>query len=541
MSTPADTPGTDRALARGAALITLATAASRITGFFRVLAVAAAMGTTFLASTYQTANTLPNMLFELVAAGVLTSIFVPTFVEHIVRDEPKEGWDAANAMASLAIAGLVALSLVLALFAPLLMRALTIAVRDPVVREQEIELGAQFLRLFSPQIVFYGLGMIMTGALHAHRRFGAPAVAPIFNNLVVIGVYLAYVAMRGSEPPSVVGISGSETLLLGAGTTAGVVAMTLCLVPHLRSLGWRPRWRWDRNHPAVRRATRLGVWALGYAGGYQAGLIVVLIFANRVAGGVAAYQWAYTFFYMPHALFAVPIFNVLFTALSEHAVRGEEAALSDRLRNGLKMLAFILFPVAAFLAAAAGPLTELTLQYGVMTPQGGRLVADVIRAFAIGLPTFSAFLVLTRAFYAIGDTKRPTLVNAVGVAVASAVGALLFLELPARWRVPGLAIGHSVGFAVAAVALFRMFEKRGHALGERTLWSSLIRSALIALVAFGVMVLVASGLPAASKSEALVNLLACSAVGAGAYLGGMKLFGSPELTRAALLVRDLRR
>jgi putative peptidoglycan lipid II flippase len=528
-------------LARGAAVITLATAVSRVTGFFRVLAVAAAMGTTFLASTYQTANTLPNMLFELVAAGVLTSVFVPTFVEHIVRDEQDEGWDAANAMASMALVGLVGLALILALGAPLLMRALTVAVENDALREQEIELGSDLLRLFTPQIVFYGLGMIMTSALHAHNRFGAPAVAPIFNNIVVIGVYLAYAAMRGSEPPSVEGISTSEIWLLGAGTTAGVVAMTLCLVPRLRSLGWRARWRWDPRHPAVLRARRLGIWALGYAGGYQAGLIVVLILANKIAGGVAAYQWAYTFFYMPHALFAVPIFNVLFTALSEHAVRQETGALSDRLRNGLKMLGFILLPVAAFLAAVPEPLTELTLRYGVMTPEGGRLVAGVIRAFAIGLPTYSAFLVLTRAFYAIGDTRIPALVNLAGVAVAGALGAVLFWELPDVWKVPGLALGHSAGFAIAAVVLFRMFERRGPKVGDKTLWRSLARSALLAAIAFGAMAMVTAALSTGSKGDALVNLLASSVAGAVVYLGGMRFLRAPELTRLTLLLRGSRR
>ncbi|HZA20258.1 MAG TPA: lipid II flippase MurJ, partial [Actinomycetota bacterium] len=105
----------DRSLARGAALITVATAASRITGFVRVVVVASAMGTTFLANTYQTANTAPNLIFELVAAGVLTSVFVPTFVDYVVKGRQREGWDAANALTSVALVALVALSLLVAL------------------------------------------------------------------------------------------------------------------------------------------------------------------------------------------------------------------------------------------------------------------------------------------------------------------------------------------------------------------------------------------------------------------------------------------
>ncbi|MDQ3951893.1 MAG: hypothetical protein M3279_02840, partial [Actinomycetota bacterium] len=350
----------ERSLARGAAVITLATALSRVTGFVRVIVVAGAMGTTFLANTYQTANTAPNVVFELVAAGVLTSIFVPTFVEYLVRGEQEEGWEAGNALASVALVGLALIALVLAFAAPVVMRLLTIGVEDPVLRAREVDLGATLLRLFAPQVAFYGAGMIMTGALHAHRRFALPAVAPLLNNLFVIAVYLTYAAMRAGRPPSVETITRGETLLLGLGTTLGVVAMTLCLVPQLVRMGWRFRFRFDLSHPAVRKGARLGAWALGYAGGYQAGLIVVLVLANQVEGGVAAYQWAYTFFYLPHALFAVPIFSVLFTAMSEHVARSEPAGLQEKLRDGLGMLVFVLAPIAVALLVLAGPVADLT-------------------------------------------------------------------------------------------------------------------------------------------------------------------------------------
>src|SRR5919106_2241185 len=127
MTSVADRPG---ALARGAAIQTIASAVSRVTGFLRVVAVAAAMGTTFLANTYQTANTAPNVVFELLAAGVLTSVFVPTFVDYIVRDRAQEGWDAANAMTSVALVGLIGLALIVALLAPAIMWILTLGVSD---------------------------------------------------------------------------------------------------------------------------------------------------------------------------------------------------------------------------------------------------------------------------------------------------------------------------------------------------------------------------------------------------------------------------
>jgi putative peptidoglycan lipid II flippase len=527
-------------LARGAALITLATAVSRITGFLRVVAVAAAMGTTFLANTYQTANTAPNILFELVAAGILTSVFVPTFVGYLVREEREEGWRAANVLSSVALAGLIALALLLALAAPLIMRILTIGVDDPYLREQQIALGATFLRLFAPQVAFYGIGMVMTGALHAYRRFGAPAVAPIFNNVVVIIVYVVYAVMRGGRPPTVEGITTAETFVLGVGTTLGVVAMTVCLVPSLRSLGWRFRLAFDLGHPAVKKAARLGVWALGYAGGYQAGLIVVLLLANRVEGGVAAYQWAYTFFYVPHALFAVPIFHVLFPAMSEHVERGESTEFLGRLREGLGMLAFIMIPTAAILAVAAGPLTRVTLEYGVMTPEGARFVGRVLTAFAVGLPTYSAFLVLTRAFYAMSDMRTPALQNALAVSIASGLGALLFVMLPDDWSVAGLAFGHSVAYLAAAVLLARGISRRVGRLGVTALENAVLRAMVLGGAALVCMILLSALMPADSRADGLWGTLAITAVGAAVYVGGMARMGSPELQRVAALVRRRR-
>ncbi|MGH2698898.1 MAG: murein biosynthesis integral membrane protein MurJ [Actinomycetota bacterium] len=526
-----------RSLARGAAIITVATAVSRITGFVRVIVVAAAMGTTFLANTYQTANTAPNVVFELVAAGVLTSVFVPTFVEYLVKGRRDEGWQAANALTSVAVVGLVAIALLVALLADPIMRLLTLGVDDAALRAREVSLGAAFLRLFAPQIVFYGAGMIMTGALHAHRKFAIAAIAPIFNNLVVIGIYIVYAMMRGDRPPTVGGITTAQTLVLGLGTSLGVVAMTVCLIPQLRALGWRFRFKWAPRHPAVRRAAHLGVWALGYAGGYQAGLIVVLILANAVEGGVAAYQWAYTFFYMPHALFAVAIFHVLFPAMSESAARGEPEELLSRLRDGLRMLAFILLPTAALMLAGAGAISKLTLEYGVMTTAGAELVARVLAAFVIGLPTYSTFLVVTRAYYALSDTKSPALVNGAAVVISSVLGVALFNAADDEWSVPALALAHSVAFAIAAALLLRLLSRRIGSVATAELRTGVGRSLGVSLVALAVAGGVTLALPESTKLEALVSLLAASGAGLAMYAGVMALTGAPELRRFASIFK----
>ena len=534
-----EAPGTRPSLSRGALLITLATALSRVTGFVRVVVVAAAMGTTFLANTYQTANTAPNLVFELVAAGVLTSVFVPTFVEHLARGRRAEGWQAADALASVGLVGLIGVATLVALLASPIMKMLTVGVDDPALRANEVALGARFLRFFAPQIVFYGLGMIMTAALHAHRRFALPAIAPIFNNVVVIVVYLLYASSQGDKAPTVDGISNGETILLGLGTTAGVVAMTVCLVPAVVKVGWKMRFRWQPRHPAVGKGLRLGMWALGYAGGYQAGLVVVLALANKVEGGVAAYQWAYTFFYLPHALFGVPIFSVLFTAMAERASADDTRGVAAQLRQGLALLAFILLPVAAGLVALAVPLSVVILDHGVMGRTDAVLVGNVLAMFALGLPGYSTFLVLTRAFYAVGDTRVPTVVNAVAVACASVTGAALFLFASERWRVPGLALGHTLGFTVGAALLGRRLRARLGPVGSRRLRAAIARAGVGSVLAVTAIVLVQRWLvdPGPPSSAAVI---VPGVAGIGAYVAWALWTKSPELARVVALVRPLR-
>jgi putative peptidoglycan lipid II flippase len=527
----------EASLARGAAVISIATGISRLTGFLRVVVVASALGTTYLANTYQTANTAPNLVFELMAAGVLTSVFVPAFVEHLVTGQRGDGWRAANALTSVAVVALSLLAGLLALGAPAVMRLLTIGVEDPSLRAREVELGTVWLRLFAPQVVLYGAGMIMTAALHAHRRFALAAVAPIFNNVVVICVYLTYAAMRAGDPPTLGGITNAQVLVLGAGTSLGVVAMTVCLVPGLHRLGWSWRWRFEPSHPAVVKAARLGIWALSYAGGYQAGLVVVLMLGNRVEGGVAAYQWAYTFFYVPHAVVAVPIGSVLFPAISEHAARGDIAAFVARVRDGLGMLAFVLVPAAGLAVVLAVPVAALALHYGAMSEAGAVLVGRTFASFSVGLPGYSAFVMLTRAFYALADTRTPALVNAVAVGIASAAGAFLFFTLPPAWSVPGLALGHSLGFWVGALLLTHLLGLRTRASHRGGPWPVTRRALGVGGAATLAAAVMHAVLPAASTATLALNAVATTAACAGLYVAVMSRLDAPEMARLVRLGR----
>ena len=191
-------------LARSTALMATGTLLSRITGLLRVTVLVGTLGVgeSRLADVYNVANTTPNIIYELVLGGILSSIFVPVFVEVRSTRGQRQAWHVARATMTIALAGLGLLAAVTMVAAPWIIR-LYVHSGSPAERAEAIELGGQLLAMFMPQIVFYGVGAVMTGLLNAHRRFGVPMFAPILNNLVVIAVGLAFHVLVGGQVPQV--------------------------------------------------------------------------------------------------------------------------------------------------------------------------------------------------------------------------------------------------------------------------------------------------------------------------------------------------
>jgi putative peptidoglycan lipid II flippase len=276
---------------------------------------------------------------------------------------------------------------------------------------------------------------------------------------------------------------------------------------------------------------------LGYAGGYQAGLIAVLILANRVEGGVAAYQWAFTFFYLPHALVGVPLFNVLFTAFSEHAARQEVAKLGERMRQGLRMLFFILIPLAGACVILGPAAARIALEHGAMSREGSLLVGRALAMFGLGLPAYSAFLVMTRAFYALGNAKTPALLNGVTIVLTMLAGVLGFFGAPNGWEVAGLAAGHSIGFLVGAGLLGRSLGKQVGTIFDRPTWTAIgaaLAGASAATLAMWVPVKFVAG---DSVGVELLRLILGVIAGALVYAFVMWRAGSDEAARLWALLR----
>jgi putative peptidoglycan lipid II flippase len=507
---------------RNAAVMSVGTLLSRVTGLVRLSVTAAALGATTLSDAYNTANTTPNIVYELVLGGILTSVFVPVLVQWAKDHDRTSQDEVGSRFLTLALVTLSAIAVIAAFAAPWIMRLYVSGEADPVKRAQVVAIGTFFLRWFMPQIVFYGVGAVAAGILTAHRRFAAQMFAPVLNNVAVIVTMLAFLWMRHGVPPTVADVTYAQRTLLAAGTTFGVVAMTVALWPALRGIGFRWRLRFDWGHPTVRHLIALARWVVVYVVANQLALLVIinLNYSLRIDGAITVYTYAFLFFTLPHAIVAVSIFTALLPGMSERWSAGNVEGVRVFFSQGMRDTQIVMLPAAAGMIALAGPIVALLVEYGNFGSVGGDRLAAALAAFAVGLPFFSAFQLLTRTFYATHDSKTPAVVN-IGVNVVN-LGAAVVFAFGFGWDVTGLALGQSVSYLVGSVALVwllrrRLGSVRGGEIGS-TVWRTGVAAVLTGVAAFAVSSGVSRILDVTRPSARLAQVAASVAAGVLVFL-----------------------
>jgi putative peptidoglycan lipid II flippase len=467
---------------RHTAVMSAGTALSRVTGFLRLVAISAALGQlTIRANAYGVANNTPNIVYELILGGVLTSVFVPVFVERMTKRTVAAAWESARAMLSIALVVLSAVTAVTIVAAPLIVGIYTHRLGTGPAADAERSLATFFLRWFMPQIVFYGVGAVATGLLNAHRRFAAPMFAPVLNNVIVIGTMIAFMVLPAAPAGDVDGVTRVQAYVLAIGTTLGVVAMTLALVPSLRGTGFRFRWRAAWRDEAVRRIGRLSLWVFLYVATNQLALLTVIVLSLQV-GGYAPYVSAFILFQLPHAVYSVSVMTALLPALSTRWTERDREGFAELLSLGLRSTAFIVIPAALGYIALAQPIVFATLRHGATTAAAASLVARILVFFAIGLPFFSAFQLFARAFYGTQNTRAPALINLVATGLNIAGNYLLF---PAM-GVEGLALAFSLSYVFAALFSYAALRWWIRGIDGRAVGSTILRTTVAAGVAAGV-------------------------------------------------------
>jgi putative peptidoglycan lipid II flippase len=509
-------------LTRATAVMSVGTAMSRITGFLRLAVIAWAIGgvESKLPDTYNLANSMPNIVYQLVLGEILATLFVPVFVDYLTTRAKNEAWRLASTILNLAIIITAAVSVVAVLLAPWIIKIYTFRLHGDARIQQEA-VGAFFLRLLLPQMIFYAAGSVLTGLLNAHRRFAVPMFAPVLNNVIVMATFIAFRSLHPHNLPTLETLSGWDKLLLGGGTTLGVITMTVVLWPfvlRLKDQQYSPR-ALDWRNPAIRHVGRLAKFSLAYVIVNQIGLWIVFALANGDPGGVTAYQSAFILYQLPYGIFAVSVFTALIPELSEHHVRKDVASFRNDLSLGLRTTLFIIVPAAAGFIALSRPIVRLLLQHGVFGSRSTALFARTFLLMSIGLAAYAVFQQLMRASYARQDTKTPWIVNGCAVAFNIAISIPLFLWM----RVPGLGLGHAVSYIFAAALGGAVLRRQLGGLDGARILRSFVRIA-VAATASGVGAwLVSRRLEPAGAEPALGSQLlqvgAAIATGLAIYAG----------------------
>jgi putative peptidoglycan lipid II flippase len=522
-------PAQAQSLGRASRTMAIASAASRLTGFLRSLAITAALGVALVGNAYNTANTLPNIVYELLLGGVLTSVVVPLLVQAQERD--RDGGEAyTQRLLTLAVVGLAVTTLVATVAAPLL----TILYSSD--GGAKADLTTFFAYLLLPEIFFYGLGAMIGAILNTRGVFGPPAWSPVLNNVVVIviaGLFLA--VTRGDGSRTTTSLGTGEVLLLGIGTTLGIVVQALVLLPALRRTGFRWKPRLDLRGSRLGEAGPLALWVIGYVVVSQIGYLVQLRLANGVPDdqpGVTTFTNASLLFQMPYGILGVSLLTALMPRMSRAAARGDQDSVLSDLSLGARLSALALLPVTALFVVLGPAIGTVIYGHGRTEIGDARQIGVVLAFSAFGLVPFAITMLQLRVFYAVKDARTPTMINVAMMAARVVLSLLAGVVLPDRDLVAGLAVATSLSYVVGAVLGESLLRRRfGHLDTARTVRAStrfLVMSALAGLAAWLVLMLVA-GSAGRGVAGSLLGVVLAS-VAAAAVLAGSVLVGrSAEL------------
>jgi len=513
-----------------AGILALGTLLSRVTGLGRTLVAGWVLGAGPVSDAYNLANTTPNIIYDLILGGVLSGTLVPVFVQALRSEDEREGERAVSAVVTLIVGVLLVASVLFAAATPLIIRFYTVRSHASTTVDER-RLAVSLLYLFVPQLLLYGMAAVATALLQAKRRYAAAMYTPILNNVIVIGILLAAGATVRQLTPAAVRGDHRAVLLLGLGTTAGVAAMALALLPFLSKAGVRLRPVWDPGNAAVRTIVRLSSWTVGFVVANQVALLVVVLLSGRHPSDYTAYTYAYMFMILPHGIWTVSIMGPMESELAHSWQDGNREGYRRRLVESIWLVVVLLVPAALGLAALSHPAIQILLRHGNFSLAGARATGDALTAMALGLPGFSLFLLLMRAYQAMQDTRTMFLIYLVENAINIAVDVALYPHLGLR----GLAIGLSAGYAGGAVVAFAHLARRIEGIQGRQLVGAAGLVTVGGLLAGGAAWLCSSAighLPGSGREVVLAaRVLAGLGAGVTVYLLAARALGFDEIRR----------
>ena len=513
------------------------TVVSRITGLLRAVLLAAAIGVVGAhPDIFNVANTIPNSLYILVAGGIFNAVLVPQLVRAI-KNDPDGGDAYANRIITLGALVLTGVTVVLVVLAPQLLRLLASSYfTDPALTQERASLIA-FTRWCLPQIFFYGMFVLIGQILNARGSFGPMMWTPIANNVISIALLAGYI-LAYPEPGSG-GYRTSQEVLLGLGSTVGIAAQLLLLLPYLRAAGFTIRPRLDLRGTGLGRTLTLAKWTAGFVVVNQIAFYVMVHQATAAtaqtagAAGYSVYANAFLLTQVPHSVVTVSLATATVPLVSALAADGRLADLGRELGSSLRLVLAVIVPVATALAVLGPPLATVMFGWGAGSGDTTSLGTTMV-AFAPGMLFFSVHYMLLRGFYAIEDNRTAFFVQC-GVAAVNIVLAVVLTDLASPLRAaPALALAYGAAYLVGAVLSLRLLSIRLGGIDAAELSRFAVRLVTAAVPAgvasyAVVRVLGGIGLDDDRRLDALVLLLAGGSAAAATYLLVARLLNLSEV------------
>ncbi|MEJ6606960.1 MAG: murein biosynthesis integral membrane protein MurJ [Candidatus Planktophila sp.] len=435
-------------LFRASGIMAIGTILSRITGFFRAILVVAVLGTALLADSYNVANTMPNILYNLLVGGALTAIFVPQLVRSFSDADGGHGF-ASRLVTT--ISGLLFLLVIVGVvFAPALVRLYAPDFASPGF-EKEFSIAISFTRYCLPQIFFLGLFTMLGQVANARGSFAPLMWAPIANNLVVIAVFSTILIMQ--KTLTVESISQNQIQLLGIGTTLGIIIQALILIPVVKRSGIRLRP--ILGVAGLGKSFSLAGWTLVYVFISQLGYLITVNVATSAAVrsaqagittgvGFTPFTSAYYIMLLPYSIVTISIVTALLPHLSKLAIEKNSEEVKKQLVRAIRMCGVVTVPSSIAFLLFGSLMTEV-LYFGISLDDS-RYIGYVLSALSFGLVAFSINLVLIRGFNAFEDTRTQVLSILIINIISSALSYLFLATLKSEYVTIGLGLAFAISY-----------------------------------------------------------------------------------------------
>jgi putative peptidoglycan lipid II flippase len=510
-------------IAKSSSVMAIATLASRLTGFLRQIVQSSALGALGIAAAYNLSNTLPNVVYNLALGGILTSVIVPLIVNAAKRDSGRgDGYD--QRMFTLITAALAAVTLLATVAAVPIVHLY--AGSKISQSHATLHLAIVFALFFIPQIFFYGVSSLISAILNARGVFAAPMWTPIVNNAVVIAVLGLFIATAGlHKTPGT--ITSSQVELLGFGTTLGIIAQTIALLPALRRVGFRWRPRMDFRRAEVAEIGHMAGWMFGYIAATQiAFLVTTKVAGDASVAGITQYNYAWLLFQLPYAVVGISVITALLPRMSAHASERRFGLVRQDFSSGTRLASAIVVPCSLVLAVLGPQLAEVFLGHGAMTPAEARYIGVVFAVFCLGLLPYTIFQLQLRVFYSLHDSRTPALIGFVTMTVNIVVNLLALAFLHRNAVVAGLGVGFGLSNLVGMIISWQILTRRLRGLDGYRIGRSLVRMHAATLPAALIAVLVG----VITADNAIIDVIVGGGLALAMYLIFARALRMEELT-----------